>query len=163
MSSVLFVLTTNQSNCGASSLRYHLSAALGTRMMTRTCRTTRKSFTTQRSRCLSTRWQRRLLTCTHPRPRPLRLTCSPPSQITTTRRKCLWVDGRHFGLPSHYLNHWWLINQMPGNTFPWNLNQTTKGLFQVNASGYVVCQMAAIFVRPECAEYIKVSYSRTSV
>ena len=53
-------------------------------------------------------------------------------------------------VPSHYLNHCWLIvNGTPGNRFQWNLNRNYIIFIEENAFDNVVCKNDSHFVQGE--------------
>ena len=51
-----------------------------------------------------------------------------------------------------YLNRWWdIVNCTLRNKFQWNFNRNPYIFIQENAFENVVCEMAAILSRPQCA------------
>ena len=69
---------------------------------------------------------------------------------------CLDKLGQHwfrcclvaYSSPSHYLNQCWVIVHWAlSNTLQWDFNQNTKLFIHENASGDIICKMAAIFSR----------------
>ena len=57
---------------------------------------------------------------------------------------------------SHYLKQYWhIIDWTLRNKIQWNLNQNTVIFFQENRSEKIVCKLATILTRPQCAELQK--------
>ena len=54
-------------------------------------------------------------------------------------------------MPSHYLNQCWnVLNSNPRNKFQWNRNRNSYIFIQGKAFENIICEMAAILLRPLC-------------
>ena len=59
-----------------------------------------------------------------------------------------------FGVPSHYLNQYWLlVNWTMRKKFQWKYNQTTGIFIQQNAFQSVFCKLSAIWIQPKCVKH----------
>ena len=60
-------------------------------------------------------------------------------------------------VPSHYLNQCWIIvNWKLMNKLQWNLKRNSYIFIQENAFENIVCEMAAIFSRPQCVKLVPI-------